>query len=1011
MPPDGLKALSARSSYAQYANRRVCRRGGNVGDQFFVSYSSVDGSEFALGLADELAAGPPAYTAWVDSRELQPGSEDWDDQVVDAIRGCRAVLFVMTPDATARGSVCKDEWIRALKYKKPVIPLKLSDDVEVPFRLGSRQYIDFRFFDQGLARLRRWLRWIDTPEGVLHELRHRLADASRDLPRAADDQRGRIEAEITDLGKRIAEQQRLVDDPATLQARSSERIQAELEQQRQPAPPPTIRLAKFAYRPPMTAPTWFKDRHVETGLVGDFLRDDALRLMTIVGRGGVGKTAMCCRTLKALERGELPDDLGHLEVHGIVYLSKLSDHAPSFPNLFTGLSELLGPDVARRLGERYCDPQETPAALMGALLDAFPQGRTVVLLDNVEDVIDPATFGIADSALDEALRKLLTAAPHGVKVLITTRLAPNALQLCSPGVQRRLDLSEGLASPYAEQLLRALDDSGDLGVKHADDELLREARHRTGGNPRALELLVASLSADRNTSLTEVLTVTERYLPDEVMDVLVGEAFSRLDALDQQVMQGLAVFNTPVPAVALDYLLDPYRAAVDSAPVLGRLVNMNFVRRDAGRYYLHQVDRAYALRQIPKGGAADREAEAAPFTQLSLRARAAHYFASTRTAPETWRTLEDLTPQLEEFELRWQGEDYGRAADLLFSIDFNYLMVWGHSALVVDLHERLQGVLDEPWQWSASLTNLGTCYFTLGQTDKAIDHYVQAVAIYREIHNPQGEAADLIGLGNCYFTLGQTDKAIDHYVQAVAIYREIHNPQGEAASLTNLGNSYFTLGQTDKAIELHTQALAIHREIGYRRGEAIALGNLGDCREAQGSPEAALRQFEAACRIADEVRVAQMQAEARVGIAETKLALGDTAGAQRVLDVGKAIPYPPAQPLLLVLEGMVALRQYDLQAARSAFEKAVVRAGEQLENSHSNLNALDAKALALSGLTLAGSPERAGAAVEGFRAARAASSAPGTVAVVARRLDLLPFSEAQAAALLVAIREAATRRP
>ena len=49
-----------------------------------MSYSSVDGSEFALRLADRLAVGLPPYTAWVDRRELQPGSEDWDDQVVKA---------------------------------------------------------------------------------------------------------------------------------------------------------------------------------------------------------------------------------------------------------------------------------------------------------------------------------------------------------------------------------------------------------------------------------------------------------------------------------------------------------------------------------------------------------------------------------------------------------------------------------------------------------------------------------------------------------------------------------------------------------------------------------------------------------------------------------------------------------------------------------------------------------------------------------------------------------------
>ena len=61
---------------------------------------------------------------------------------------------------------------------------------------------------------------------------------------------------------------------------------------------------------------------------------------------------------------------------------------------------------------------------MRALLEAFPTGRTVVLLDNFEDVIDPATHNLIDAELDEALRALLRLPHHGVKVILTTRVAP-----------------------------------------------------------------------------------------------------------------------------------------------------------------------------------------------------------------------------------------------------------------------------------------------------------------------------------------------------------------------------------------------------------------------------------------------------------------------------------------------------------------------------------------------------------------------------------------------------------
>ena len=51
--------------------------------RFFLSYSSVDGEEFALRLVDPLSSGPPAFPVWFDQRELRPG-EAWDRQLVEA---------------------------------------------------------------------------------------------------------------------------------------------------------------------------------------------------------------------------------------------------------------------------------------------------------------------------------------------------------------------------------------------------------------------------------------------------------------------------------------------------------------------------------------------------------------------------------------------------------------------------------------------------------------------------------------------------------------------------------------------------------------------------------------------------------------------------------------------------------------------------------------------------------------------------------------------------------------
>ncbi len=159
----------------------------------------------------------------------------------------------------------------------------------------------------------------------------------------------------------------------------------------------------------------------------------------------------------------------------------------------------------------------------------------MVLLDNLESVMDTGCEALAELALYEALTAVLTGPAHAVTVIATTRVRPVALLGLEPAAQRELRLEEGLGSPDAEMVLRALDD-GHLGLRDAPDAVLDGLRRHTRGFPRALEAVKAILSGDPTLTPQDLLDRTRDLPGDRVVEVLVGEAYRLLDAQLEQVM-------------------------------------------------------------------------------------------------------------------------------------------------------------------------------------------------------------------------------------------------------------------------------------------------------------------------------------------------------------------------------------------------------------------------------------------------------------------------------------------
>jgi tetratricopeptide (TPR) repeat protein len=806
------------------------------------------------------------------------------------------------------------------------------------------------------------------------------------------------------------------------------RIGSGIKREQVPAEPQPVRASKFVNPPPATAPAWFQDRQVETGLLARYVTDPGIRMVTVTGPGGIGKTAMVCRLLKGLEAGRIPDVEGEsaaITVGGIVYLSRNGVHQVEYPTLVADLLRLLPAEEALRLQRVYQDPQHSPAEMMLAVLEAFPAGEpAVVLLDNLESVMDAEREALAEQPLAEALAAVLTAPEHAVTVIATTRVTPSALLKVEPSRQRQLWLDKGLGSPDAQMVLRELDDDGRLGLRDAPNELLDGLRRHTRGFPRALEAVKAILDADPTLAPRDLL---DRIPPpeDQVVRVLVGEAYDRLDSPAKQVMQALAVYPAPVSAAGVDFLLRPVNPTTDAAPILTRLVRRQLVRFQDGRYYLHPVDREYARGRLSRGSPGDSPAA---FTLTGLQARAAEYYAQIRTPRESWHTLEDVRPQLAEFELRCDTGDYDTAAAVLAGIDFDYLRAWGHYRMLIGLHRRIHGRITDPILNAGHLSNLAAIHVHLGEYRQAIDLYAQALAVARDIGDRQLEGSALVNLGDCHADLGEYRRAFDLHTQALAVARDTSERQLEGSALVNLGNCHACLGEYQQALGLHTQALAIARDIGDRRGEGTVLVNLGNCyhrlgeyqraidrdtealaiardigdrygeavaveylgraRLASGEARLAVTLLEQAVSIADTTGNIEPAVEARSWLARAHLQLDDPEAALAATTARRELPYPTEQPMLRLLEGLALLNLHRLQESVSAFSAAVTAADALLALADSNVAALQARALAVSGLAAAtGSLAQAVEAGKAFTRARAVTSAPGVVAGTRRLLE------------------------
>lgn len=174
---------------------------------------------------------------------------------------------------------------------------------------------------------------------------------------------------------------------------------------------------------------------------------------------------------------------------------------------------------------------------------------------------------------------------------------------------------------------------------------------------------------------------------------------------------------------------------------------------------------------------------------------------------------------------------------------------------------------DDYWA-GYSLNKLGLIYRELGDWQKALDFYAEALRLRRSVGDRRGEAATLENFAYLYDSTNRKQQAIDTFKKALQIQRAIGDPLEEGNTLNAIGNVYASLGDRQLAINFHKQALALYKTIRNVFGEAFALKHLATSYAALDDRQTALAYFNEA--------IAIFRAhDDRISEADTLISIGD----------------------------------------------------------------------------------------------------------------------------------------